>query len=60
MLVLEPICLNLCLHSAVLLGILYLFFGAFHLVFATNHGFKGRSEEESIRFCSGTSGANKR
>jgi hypothetical protein len=39
MLVLEPICLNLCLHSAVLLGILYLFFGAFHLVFATNHGF---------------------
>ena len=39
MLVLGPICLNLCLHSAVLLGILYLFFGAFHLVFATNHGF---------------------
>jgi len=38
MLVLEPMCLNLCLHSAVLLGILYLFFGAFPLVFATNHG----------------------
>jgi hypothetical protein len=39
MLALELMCLNLCLHSAVLLGILYLFFGAFPLVFATNHGF---------------------
>ncbi|CZR68648.1 related to multidrug resistant protein [Phialocephala subalpina] len=39
MLVLEPMCLCLCLHSAVLLGILYLFFGAFPLVFANNHGF---------------------
>jgi MFS family permease len=39
MLVLEPMCLNLCLHSAVLLGVLYLFFGAFPLVFTTNHGF---------------------
>lgn len=32
-------CLNLCLFSAVLLGILYLFFGAFELVFTENHGF---------------------
>lgn len=39
MLILEPMCLNLCLHSAVLLGILYLFFGAFPLVFAANHDF---------------------
>lgn len=30
----------LCLYSAVLLGILYLFFGAFPLVFRTNHDFK--------------------
>ena len=39
LLVLEPMCLNLCLLSAILLGILYLFFGAFALVFETNHGF---------------------
>jgi len=39
MLVFEPMCLLLCLHSAVLLGILYLFFGAFPLVFTTNHDF---------------------
>jgi MFS family permease len=39
MLVLEPMCLNLCLHSAVLLGVLYLFFGAFPLVFTAYHGF---------------------
>jgi hypothetical protein len=32
-------CLNLCIFSALLLGILYLFFGAFPLVFGTNHGF---------------------
>lgn len=32
-------CLNLCILSAILLGILYLFFGAFPLVFGTNHGF---------------------
>lgn len=31
--------LNLCLLSAILLGILYLFFGAFPLVFEGNHGF---------------------
>ncbi|KAL6153945.1 hypothetical protein ACJBU6_07239 [Exserohilum turcicum] len=35
----EPMCLNLCLLSAILLGILYLFFGAFPLVFGNNHGF---------------------
>ncbi|KAF2211896.1 hypothetical protein CERZMDRAFT_112204 [Cercospora zeae-maydis SCOH1-5] len=35
----EQMCLNLCLLSAILLGILYLFFGAFALVFQTNHNF---------------------
>lgn len=39
LLFLEPMCLNLCLFSAILLGILYLFFGAFPLVFEGNHGF---------------------
>ncbi|KAL9062386.1 MAG: hypothetical protein Q9157_008966 [Trypethelium eluteriae] len=39
LLALEPMCLNLCLLSAILLGILYLFFGAFALVFENNHGF---------------------
>ncbi|CAK4031247.1 efflux pump atB-like [Lecanosticta acicola] len=39
LLVLEPMCLNLCLLSAILLGILYLFFGAFPLVFQNNHDF---------------------
>ncbi|KAI9696910.1 MAG: hypothetical protein M1820_007985 [Bogoriella megaspora] len=39
LLTLELMCLNLCLLSALLLGILYLFFGAFALVFETNHGF---------------------
>jgi uncharacterized membrane protein YbhN (UPF0104 family) len=32
-------CTALCLYSALLLGILYLFFGAFPLVFQTNHNF---------------------
>ena len=32
-------CLNICLLSALLLAILYLFFGAFPLVFMNNHGF---------------------
>lgn len=32
-------CLNLCVFSAILLGILYLFFGAFDLVFSTVYGF---------------------
>jgi multidrug resistance protein len=39
LLFLEPMCLNLCLFSAILLGILYLFFGAFPIVFKGNHGF---------------------
>ncbi|KAF4125581.1 Fungal trichothecene efflux pump (TRI12) [Geosmithia morbida] len=39
LLIYEPMCLLLCLLSALLLGILYLFFGAFALVFSTNHGF---------------------
>lgn len=39
LLVFEPMCLNLCVYSAILLGILYLFFGAFPLVFETNHHF---------------------
>ncbi|KAG0645429.1 Efflux pump atB ame [Hyphodiscus hymeniophilus] len=39
LLLLEPMCLCLCLYSALLLGILYLFFGAFGLVFGTNHDF---------------------
>lgn len=33
-------CFNLCLLSAILLGIIYLFFGAFPLVFGNNHGFE--------------------
>ncbi|RDL36997.1 MFS general substrate transporter [Venustampulla echinocandica] len=39
LLLLEPMCTNLCLFSAILLGILYLFFGAFGVVFGTHHGF---------------------
>ncbi len=39
LLFLEPMCTLLCIYSALLLGILYLFFGAFPLVFTTNHGF---------------------
>ena len=40
LLTLEPMCLNLCLFSALLLGVLYLFFGAFEIVFTDNHGFE--------------------
>ena len=40
LLALEPMCLNLCIFSALLLGILYLFFGAFNLVFEDNYGFE--------------------
>ncbi len=40
LLTLEPMCLNLCLFSALLLGVLYLFFGAFEVVFAENHHFE--------------------
>lgn len=32
-------CLNLCILSAIVLGILYLFFGAFPLVFRNIYGF---------------------
>lgn len=40
LLVLEPMCLCLCIYSAIVLGVLYLFFGAFPLVFSTNHHFE--------------------
>lgn len=40
LLALEPMCLNLCTFSALLLGVLYLFFGAFEVVFADNHHFE--------------------
>ena len=40
LLVLEPMCLLLDLYAAILLGIVYLFFGAFPLVFETNHSFQ--------------------
>lgn len=33
-------CLNLCVYSALLLGILYLFFGAFQTVFKSVYGFE--------------------
>lgn len=36
----DPMCLNLCLFSVLLLGVLYLFFGAFEIVFRDNHGFE--------------------
>ncbi|KAK1718217.1 major facilitator superfamily domain-containing protein [Colletotrichum lupini] len=39
LLIFEPMCLSLCLFSALLLGILYLFFGAFPLVFRETYGF---------------------
>lgn len=39
LLIFEPMCLNLCIFTAIVLGILYLFFGAFHLVFGDIYGF---------------------
>ncbi|EMC99669.1 hypothetical protein BAUCODRAFT_30045 [Baudoinia panamericana UAMH 10762] len=39
LLFLEQMVLNLCLLSAILLGILYLFFGAFAIIFQNNHHF---------------------
>ena len=39
LLFLEQMCLNLCILSAILLGVLYLFFGAFALIFPSVHGF---------------------
>ena len=40
LLALEAMCLNLCLLSALLLGVLYLFFGAFNIVFMTSNSGK--------------------
>lgn len=40
LLILEPMCLNLCLFSAFLLGVLYLFFGAFAVIFPNTYGFQ--------------------
>ena len=40
LLILEPMCLSLCLYSATLLGIIYLFFGSFQLVFGQVYGFE--------------------
>ncbi|KAJ6148991.1 major facilitator superfamily domain-containing protein [Penicillium samsonianum] len=40
LLALEPMCLCLCIYSALLLGILYLFFGAFQVVFQSVYGFE--------------------
>ncbi|KAL3445809.1 major facilitator superfamily domain-containing protein [Aspergillus insuetus] len=40
LLFLEPMCFCLCLYSAILLGILYLFFGAFQIVFQSVYGFE--------------------
>lgn len=40
LLTLEPMCLSLCIYSALLLGIIYLFFGAFQLVFESVYGFE--------------------
>lgn len=39
LLFLDPMCFNLCLFSSILLGILYLFFGAFNLVFTEVYDF---------------------
>jgi hypothetical protein len=32
-------CFLLCIYTSLLLGVVYLFFGAFDLVFTNNHGF---------------------
>ncbi|KAK8024482.1 MFS general substrate transporter [Apiospora rasikravindrae] len=39
LLIFEPMCLCLCILAALLLGIVYLFFGAFGVVFRGNYGF---------------------
>ncbi|KAJ5465293.1 uncharacterized protein N7458_000979 [Penicillium daleae] len=39
LLFLEPMCFCLCLYTAVIIGTLYLFFGAFPLVFSNLYGF---------------------
>ncbi|PYH40716.1 MFS transporter [Aspergillus saccharolyticus JOP 1030-1] len=38
LLLLEPMCLNLCILSAIALGIQYLFFGSFKVIFGTVNG----------------------
>ena len=40
LLTLDPMCLNLCVFSAIVLGVMYLFFGAFKVVFELNHHFQ--------------------
>lgn len=39
LLLFEVMVLLLCIYSAILLGVLYLFFGAFPLIFTNNHSF---------------------
>jgi hypothetical protein len=39
LLFLEPMCLCLCIYTAIIIGTLYLFFGAFPLVFSNLYGF---------------------
>lgn len=39
MLIYEPMCLCLCIYTAILIGTLYLFFGAFPLIFSHVYGF---------------------
>ncbi|KAL4877097.1 efflux pump antibiotic resistance protein [Aspergillus karnatakaensis] len=39
LLTLEPMCLCLCIYTSLMHGTLYLFFGAFPLVFSTTYGF---------------------
>jgi len=39
LLIFEPMCICLCMFTSILLAILYLFFGAFPLVFSTVYGF---------------------
>ena len=39
LLMLEPMCLCLCIFCAFILSVFYLFFGAFNIVFTKNHEF---------------------
>jgi hypothetical protein len=39
LLTMEPMCLCLCIYTAIMIGTLYLFFGAFPLIFAHTYGF---------------------
>ena len=40
LLLLDPMCLCLCLYTAVIIGIVYMFFGAIPLIFSNNHNFE--------------------